>query len=173
MSQDYSLAPIYYQLSQAENDKINRGEIEIVELKEKDVADIIEMEKICFDKSVAGDEPWGENAINDLVDNSNYKVYVLNLSSKVAGYIVCQITDEINISRVAILPEFRNHGLATKLINYVENIAKDNKMLVSLEVCEHNITAYKLYTKLGYITRRIRKNYYKDGSSCVEMIKSV
>ena len=64
--------------------------------------------------------------------------------------------------------------MATKLIQKVEDLAKElNIKNVSLEVSDKNITAYLLYKKLGFIERRVRKNYYKDGTNAIEMIKVI
>ena len=44
---------------------------------------------------------------------------------------------------------------------------------ISLEVKYDNITAYNLYKKLGFKTRRVRKGYYADGQNCLEMVKTI
>ena len=44
-------------------------------------------------------------------------------------------------------------------------------MNVSLEVSTNNFTAKTLYEKLGYTLRRVRKEYYKDKSDALEMVK--
>lgn len=170
-SRDESLVPVYYQLSQAENDKINRANIEVINLTLEDVEKVEELEQLLFDDVSIGDTAWNKEMLKSMIQNENYIKYVAKIENMIAGYIICEVTDEINISRVAVDLNFQNHGIASKLIDYVFNISKEKDMNLSLEVCENNIRAYKLYSKLGFITRRIRKNYYKDGSSCLEMVK--
>ena len=58
------------------------------------------------------------------------------------------------------------------MIKYIESMAESENMNVSLEVSENNLRAYKLYTKLGYVLRRLRKDYYPDHSNCLEMVKN-
>lgn len=168
---DESLVPVYYQLSQAENDKINRADVKIINADFDKVDEIFRLEKELFNNKSIGDTAWNVEMINSILSNDNYIKFVAMIDDKVAGYIICEVTDEINISRVAVAEDFQNHGIATKLINYIFEIAKERNVNVSLEVCENNIKAYKLYSKLGFVTRRIRKCYYKDGSSAIEMIK--
>jgi len=172
-SKDESLVPVYYQLSQAENDKINRANIEIIEMMEKDVEKVAQLEMQLFNDKSIGDTSWNAEMIKNMVENNNYIKLLAKIESVIVGYIMCEVTDEINISRVAVDVSYQNHGIATKLINCVYEKAKEQNINLSLEVCENNVRAYKLYTKLGFNVRRIRKNYYKDGSSCLEMIKNV
>ena len=170
-SNDYSLTPIYYQLSQAEKEKLDKKQIDIIQLNNSHLSDIAILEISNFDRNITGDEPWSRETINSLINNKNLISYVAVSSDELLGYIVGEVSDEINISRVAVKENCRNRGIATALIQKLECDARDKKMNLSLEVCEHNITAYKLYTKLGFELRRKRKNYYKDGSDCLEMIK--
>lgn len=169
---DVSLVPVYYQLSQAENDKINRANVEIVDLAERDIENVESLELQLFNDDSIGDKAWSKDIIKGIIFNDNYIKYVAKIGNEIVGYIVCEVTDEINISRVAVAGSYQNHGIATKLINFVFDKAKEKDMNLSLEVCENNIRAYKLYTKLGFELRRVRKNYYKDGSSAIEMIKN-
>ena len=69
--------------------------------------------------------------------------------------------------------DFQNHGIASKLFEKIFELAKSKNMNVSLEVCENNITAQKLYSKLGFVIRRERKNYYSNGETCYEMLKTL
>ncbi len=163
-SNSYSLVPIYYQLSQAENDKLSRGELIVREAEVWDIKTISDIDKVNFH------EPWD---MEKMLLNKATTIYVAELEKNVIGFLVAENDiDEFNISRVVVSSEARNHGVGTKLINYIEEIAKTNKMNVSLEVSVNNFTAKTLYEKLGYITRRVRKNYYKDGSDCLEMVKT-
>ena len=168
---DTSLTPIYYQLSQAEKEKLNKLNIEIKVLNCDYIPDIIRIENDNFDKNITGDEPWSEGIVNTLIDNKNLISLAAISGQTLLGYIVGECSDEINISRVAVDKKYQNQGIATNLINSLEKIAIEKVMNLSLEVCEHNISAYKLYLKLGFELRRVRKNYYKDGSSCYEMVK--
>lgn len=168
-SSDEKLVPIYYQLSQAENEKLKRTEVKIEEAKIKDLKHIFDLEKQCILVN-AMSESQIETAIND----SNYIVLKAVVENDIVGFVIVQKSDEYNIDSIAVEKEFRNWGVATKLIDKVHNIAKDNKVnVLSLEVSDKNITAYLLYKKIGFEQRRIRKKYYEDGSNAIEMIKCV
>ena len=161
-----SLIPIYYQLSQAENDKLKRAEIKIKTATKKDLEKISQIEcKNIKTNIISFDE------ITKMFASKNYKFYVAKLNDNLAGYVILQLTDEVNIVSIAVEKEYRNLGIATNLIKKAEKLAKSNYHKLSLEVNEKNISAFLLYQKLGFTIRRKRKNYYADGSTCLEMEK--
>ena len=59
-----------------------------------------------------------------------------------------------------MLDYFQNHGIGTKLINYVIDKYKEKCKNITLEVRKDNEKAIKLYKKVGFIEKAIRKNYY-------------
>lgn len=168
-SVDTDLIPVYYQLSQAENEKLKRGNVEILQATKQDFKEIKQIEQTNILTNVLNDED-----IMLGLTGKDYKTYKIMHENELAGFIMLQITDEVNIISVAVKKEYRNLGLATRLINKAEELTKEIGLkAVSLEVNFTNITAYLLYKKLGFTVRRERKNYYADGQSCLEMVKLV
>ena len=165
-SKSNDLTPVYYQLSQAEHDKITHAKFIIREAEVWDIKAISLLDKDNFDNS------WNEQMLEKTFINKNSLIYVAEIDENLAGFIIAENNiDEFNIARIVVDKNYRNHGIATRLIEMVENKAKENKENVSLEVNVNNFTAKTLYEKLGYSLRRVRKNYYKDGSDCLEMVK--
>lgn len=168
-SEDFRLVPVYYQLSQAENEKYKRAEIKVEQAELSDEQEILNIE--C---STIACNVLTEKDINLALTDKNYKTFKVLLNNEIAGFIILQITDELNVVSIAVKKQFRNLGLATRLLLASQEYAKENKINnLSLEVSYKNITAYLLYKKFGFKQRRIRKNYYQDGSDCIEMFKVV
>ncbi len=168
-SEDYSLIPVYYQLSQAEREKLKRGKIQIKKSVKADIDKIIEIEKQSIKVNTLS-----ESEIKEISKNKNYQIFVCKFNDEVVGFVIAQITDEVNIVSIAVLKDFRNLGLGGGLIKKVEKFAKHSGIkTISLEVSKNNITAYLLYQKCGFTLRRVRKNYYADKSDCFEMIKTL
>jgi len=168
-SQDTLLTPVYYQLSQAESEKFKRSEVVVQEAKVDDWKNIlkIEQESITFNT-------LNEIDVKTALTDKNYKTFKVLLNEELAGFVILQISDEVNIVSIAVQKDFRNLGLATQLLNKVEEFSKEMKIkTVSLEVSYKNVRAYLLYKKFGFEKRRIRKNYYSDGSDCIEMVKQI
>ena len=168
-SEDDLLVPVYYQLSQAENEKLKRGEVKIETASIADLEEILNLEQ----QSILNN-PLSEENLTTALTNENYKSFKIVHNNEFAGFVITQITDEVNIDSIAVKNEYRNLGYATKLIEKVEEFAKDlNVENVGLEVSDKNITAYLLYKKMGFVERRVRKKYYKDGTNAIEMIKQL
>lgn len=71
---------------------------------------------------------------------------------------------EGDIMTIAVKPEFRRIGIAKELISRLESWAKARGAIaMMLEVDVNNADAISLYSKLGYETLNIRKNYYGYG----------
>lgn len=165
---DDRLVPIYYQLSQAEEEKINRGNLEIIKAEASDLEEISKIELENFSDGTTGEMPMESNMLRKVLA-SDMPNFVAKLDGVLVGYLFLEKTDEINISRIAVKKDYQNHGMATKMINYAIRLAKDEGINLSLEVSENNTRALRLYEKVGFALRRKRKNYYHDGSDCMEM----
>lgn len=168
-SDDENLMPVYYQLSQAENEKFKRANLVIEQAESFDLNSIFELEI----ESIKTNNMTKEQ-IKRMISDENYAVFKAKLDEVFVGFVILQITDELNIDSIAVKKEFRNLGIATKLIDKAQDFAKEKGINnISLEVNYKNITAYLLYEKLGFKIRRIRKKYYSDGNDCLEMTKKI
>lgn len=64
------------------------------------------------------------------------------------------------LHRLAVSPKYHGQGIAQKIINYIETLAKDKGYKsVRLDTYSKNLASNKFYTKLGYIERG--KFYFK------------
>ncbi len=72
-----------------------------------------------------------------------------------------RVADQIHINNLAVRPESRGQGLATRLLT--EIMAKSAQMGVAsatLEVRRSNTPALRLYAKAGFVEAGVRRNYY-------------
>lgn len=80
-----------------------------------------------------------------------------------SSYLLFQENDIPEIMDLNVLPQFRNNGIATKLLETAENLAFMHKDLVGLGVglTKDYVNALSLYIKLGYKPDRngITSNY--------------
>ncbi len=80
------------------------------------------------------------------------------------GYlIISRYVDAWHIMNVAVDPEHRGRGVATMLLERLfELTADDARRGYTLEVRVSNATAIRLYERLGFRARGIRRGYYTD-----------
>ena len=168
-SDDTDLVPVYYQLSQAESEKIKRGDLIIDHASIEDLEDIARLER----ESIMVNTLTRSDIELSMLD-SNYTTIKAVLNGSLVGFVILQFTDEASVVSIAVDKYFRNMGIASKMFDYAFDVMRKKDILsVSLEVKYDNITAYNLYKKLGFEIRRRRKGYYADGQDCLEMVKQI
>ena len=98
-----------------------------------------------------------ETVKKDLETNPFAK-YILLKEEEVIAYIYYSyIYDRCEINQIEVLKEKRHLGYGTKILKY---LTEKVEMPITLEVNKENITAIKLYRKLGFKDVAIRKGYY-------------
>jgi len=81
----------------------------------------------------------------------------------VAYLIVSRYVDAWHIMNVAVHPECRRQGVASRLLDELfELTAGDHRRGYTLEVRVSNDGAIQLYEALGFRARGIRRGYYTD-----------
>ena len=127
-------------------------------MKESHVAQIAELEKICFS------DPWSEMSIASELNNKLAFWLTAVEGDRVAGYIGSQtVIDETDMMNVAVHPDFRRQGIAEALVtSLVEQLKSMGSRCLTLEVRASNAPALALYEKLGFSEIGRRKNYYRN-----------
>ena len=99
--------------------------------------------------------------------DSRYNIYEEYFENIFAGYLITyDSVDSLDIFEIAVDKNFRKKGIASKLLNKINDERK-----ILLEVSEKNIIAINLYIKNGFKIISRRKNYYLDGSDAIVMIR--
>ena len=84
-------------------------------------------------------------------------------SGLVAYLIISRYVDAWHVMNVAVAPEYRARGIATKLFDRLFDLtAGDARRGYTLEVRVSNEAAIRLYERLGFQTRGVRRGYYTD-----------
>jgi [ribosomal protein S18]-alanine N-acetyltransferase len=83
---------------------------------------------------------------------------------RLAGYlIVSRYVDAWHVMNVAVDPDHRGRGIASMLLERLfELTGDDGRRGYTLEVRVSNATAIRLYERLGFEPRGIRRGYYTD-----------
>jgi ribosomal-protein-alanine N-acetyltransferase len=131
-------------------------EILIREMQASDIPDVLQIEHMSFTT------PWSKDAFL----NEIHKLYSFTkaavLGDTIIGYIcINYIMDEGHILNLAVHPDFRRRGIATKLFEDVLDELKEiDCRYLYLEVRVSNLEARKFYECLGFKVVGTRKDYY-------------
>ncbi len=123
---------------------------------------------LCF-----ADGSWSVASIRSELDKPDSRCTVAVEDGEVIGFLAFeQIVDEGSVVEVAVMPAYRRHGVARKMIERATEDAADLRN-VFLEVRQGNAPALALYDSLGFERIAVRKDYYdKPKENAVIMRKS-
>jgi ribosomal-protein-alanine N-acetyltransferase len=130
-------------------------------MEEDDLLEVHAIERVSFPN------PWHLSTFRGEIHNrpiSSPYVFVHRLEKRIIGYIIYwQIKDEIQISNLAVHPDFRRMGVGESALRQVlSRLEKGGAKFISLEVRPSNTAAIKLYHKLDFDILGFRKNYYHN-----------
>jgi len=124
-----------------------------------------DIDKVHAIEQLSFSTPWSKDAFfNELTQNRFAKYIVIEYGEQLVGYIGAWVViDEVHITNIAILPDFRGQKLGEKLLKtMMEEVKQLGAKSMTLEVRMTNLVAQNLYKKLGFQSGAIRKNYYTD-----------
>jgi len=83
---------------------------------------------------------------------------------ELVGYVInSRYVDAWHVMNVAVEPEHQGRGIATSLLERLFELTHDDERRgYTLEVRVSNESAIRLYEKLGFESRGIRRGYYTD-----------
>ena len=129
-------------------------------IREEDVPQIHEIEKLCFAM------PWSEESIlHDVKENVVARWLVMDGGEgDVLAYAgMWFVLDEAHVCNVAVHPDHRRKGYGRRIFEALEALAQENSMsMMTLEVRRSNAAAQNLYHACGFLDVGYRKRYYED-----------
>lgn len=138
------------------DDYARKISIELMEARH--VEQVSQIEKRCFSA------PWSFESFVDELSNMLAVYFVAEIDGIVVGFAgMHHIVDEGSITNIAVLPEYRRHGIARKLFKALDTYAKKNDLvLITLEVRKTNDIAINFYADEGFEKCGERKGYYRE-----------
>ncbi len=102
---------------------------------------------------------WSKKALSDSLANDSIKSFVLEDEKNVVAFISYLVSDDAELVFVVTDKEKQRKGYGEYLLK--ETLSQINLPCV-LEVRESNISAIRLYEKLGFEMLGKRKNFYQN-----------
>lgn len=141
-------------------------------IMDHDIKELIALERDVY----YGETPWTKSAFLSELHSPIPHLYicVVTETEEIAGFIGSRlIGNDTHITNIAVATAFQNRGIGMLLIDEVEKFAIMNDCeTLSLEVRVSNTDAQRLYRRLGFSARNIRKNYYTENNEdALDMIK--
>jgi ribosomal-protein-alanine N-acetyltransferase len=134
------------------------GDVVIEKMKESDLAEVMAIEAISFPT------PFTLNLFRMELNLNVAHLFVARREGRIVGYIdYWRVGPEIHLITIAVGPDWRNHRIGSRLIEFMLEDARKNRVeTVSLDVRPSNAAGLKLYSKFGFRQVGVRKKYYQD-----------
>ena len=156
-----AIEPLYLRLPDAKK----AARVTTIELRRLNLADLRDIEEI---ERLSYPTPWSRSMFaGELAKPSSLCLGAFDVQDeggKLCGYlIVSRYVDAWHVMNVAVHPDHRGRGIATMLLERLFALtADDERRGYTLEVRVSNETAIRLYERLGFQGRGIRRGYYTD-----------
>lgn len=140
----------------------------VIKLHEKHIQSVAELEKLCFPC------PWSEEQFRLALQDKFIELYgICTEEDRIVAYLLCSVIDDYaEILNIAAHPDYRQKGLAKKMLGFWFALPHIKNAHVVLEVRAKNMPAQNLYTQCGFQQIHVRKNYYGDDDALVMEWKS-
>ncbi|MGD9322966.1 MAG: ribosomal protein S18-alanine N-acetyltransferase [Desulfobacterales bacterium] len=143
--------------------------------KSVDLDPILAIEQLSFQY------PWRRRSFEGELSCPSGLSYVVKSAQTdkgaqiVAYAFLRRVLEELHLLKIAVAPARRGRGIANWFLNHCFTMgAQQGAKSVYLEVRLSNITAIKLYEKLGFRVIGHRSNYYPDSKEdAVVMMKDI
>ncbi len=124
----------------------------------QDLDEVLAIERESFPSA------WSRGSYERELRNSNTYYYVVRSAGVLVAYAgMWVIYEEAHITTLAVHPQWRRLGIATRLLSLLIGIAcQQEANRLTLEVREKNVAARALYEGIGFEEKGFLSNYYGD-----------
>lgn len=125
-----------------------------------------DLDAICMIENLSFGDPWKREFFEAEFEVESFSyLRGVKIDERLAGYCFFWLfpEDEIQITNIAVHPDFRRKGLATLLLHDAMQIGRTKQaQRVILEVRESNLDARAFYQRMGFEQVGRRKRYYES-----------
>lgn len=123
----------------------------IRQYRDNDILEVIEIEKASFNHS-----QWNQEDFDQFMDDGGSGVVYDDFG--ILGFLFYEVIDgSIYIADLAVLPEYRNRGIAKKMFDYV---VKNASCYLHVDAKSESVGFYQ---KMGFAIIEQLKDFYDDG----------
>jgi len=128
-------------------------------MERDDIHYVAELDQLSFSL------PWTERSFRfEVEENDRSRCWVAEINGRIVGMLILWlIVDEAHIATLAVHPEHRRKGFASRLLKEALSSAYlEGARSSTLEVRAGNLAARDLYDQFGFVVVGRRPRYYKD-----------
>jgi ribosomal-protein-alanine N-acetyltransferase len=126
----------------------------------------------ALEQELFGADAWNESLVRQEIEGPGRRFVVAeDASGALVGYGVTMTAgDLVDLLRIAVRPEVRREGLASRLLDELL-VDTDDASRMLLEVSVTNADALGFYVARQFSVIDVRPHYYRDGSEALVMCR--
>jgi ribosomal-protein-alanine N-acetyltransferase len=149
-------------------DRSGADGIAIEPMRRRHIGQVLEIERASYPR------PWTMTVFHDELDQvgAGHRYYVVaKLGRTVVGYAgLMFVVDEAHVTNVAVRPDHRRRGIATRLLLELAAVAIQRGCVAwTLEVRASSTGAQALYRSFGFAPAGVRGRYYENTEDAIVM----
>ncbi|UZW16232.1 GNAT family N-acetyltransferase [Clostridium pasteurianum] len=161
----------------------NMEKVTIRQVKINDLDFVAKVEEVCFPKAEAA----SKESLKQRINTFSEVFFVAEIKGEIIGFINGCVTNKTTIHDelykdsslhipdgdyqtifgLDVVPEYRNQGIAAKLMNYMIKVSKESGRKGVILTCKDKLIHY--YEKFGYINKGLSKSVH-GGAEWYDMI---
>lgn len=146
--------------------------LELTPVKLSDISRLVNLENQIFVS-----DRISARQFRYLITKGNCILIKAEEGSTLLGYIALlqrKTSRKLRIYSIGVVHTARKQGVASQLISRADKLARDlHCNMLTLEVCDTNISAIRLYMSVGFKAHNLKNNYYEDGSAALQLYKNI
>lgn len=138
-----------------------------------DAPQLAEMSRRFIERGLA--PSWPAPRILSYMRHRECVVLAARTPREIVGFAVMQFFDDrAHLNLLAVAPDYRRHGVARRLLGWLEETAVTaGTFEISLELRATNTEAFAFYASLGYHEVRRIDGYYQGIEQAIRMSRSL
>ena len=142
--------------------------LEYLRIQESDIPELLAADQEGYP------DPWTQGMFRQEIINPVSEFFVVRNDGNLVAYVgFWMALDEAHITKVTVLPAYRQRGIGREVLEWLLRRAEQmGANLARLEVRESNAPARALYVAAGFEQIGVRKGYYAcDNEAAICMSK--
>ncbi len=133
-----------------------------------DIKRILEIENASFTI-----DTFSEDMFRRWYKKCSHLFIVAEFVGIIIGYMItCTSSNQGEVVSIAVDPGYRLRGVGKTLVDFTLNKLKESHIIqLELEVRKSNIGSIKFWESLGFFSKKIVLQFYRDGEDAIKMWK--
>jgi ribosomal protein S18 acetylase RimI-like enzyme len=147
--------------------RVRKRRVKVSLASHEDALRFLELEALCFEMELNRDTTYFWTPVVEYL-----WAYKAEVGDRIVGGVIAMPTrrGDWYVNSLFVHPSFRNHGIASRLLERVLGAAEGGRVL--LDVKTDRPYLQKFYKRFGFERKKVLTDYYRDGTDRFLLVRS-